>query len=166
MQGLQVLEKYPLSKKVIKDWFMKSMLESFKNEEVPEDFKQFMLEQGIEDDKVAKLIDVNVRILFDVFDENDIYLNISRIKNIFMWSLHENQFLDTRIFNSRKEAEHAAIEAAFEILENKLQEERMNIIAQNGNTGEHYEETAENNYDTGRGLLVPMTNGGRTKPTI
>jgi len=27
-------------------------------------------------------------------------------------------------------------------------------------------ETADNNYDTGRGLLVPMTKGGRTKPTI
>jgi hypothetical protein len=120
MTGLELLEKYPLAKNVVKDWFMKSMLESFKDEDVPEEFKQFMLEQGIEDDKVGKLIDVNVRILFDVFDENDIYLNISRIENIFMWSLAPNEFLDPKIFNSRKEAEHAAIEKAFEILETKL----------------------------------------------
>ena len=56
----------------------------------------------------------------NVFDENEIYLNISRIKNIFMWSLAENQFLDNRIFNSRKEAELASIESAFELLEEKL----------------------------------------------
>lgn len=68
MDGITLLKKHPLAAKVIKDWFMKSMLESFKDENVPEEFKQFMLEQGVEDDKVAKLIDVNVRILFDVFD--------------------------------------------------------------------------------------------------
>ena len=74
MTGLELLEKYPLAKNVVKDWFMRTMLESFKDENVPEEFKQFMLEQGIEDDKVGKLIDVNVRILFDVFDENDIII--------------------------------------------------------------------------------------------
>ena len=37
-----------------------------------------------------------------------------------MWSLAPSEFLDPRIFNSRKEAEHAAIEKAFEILENLL----------------------------------------------
>ena len=58
--------------------------------------------------------------LFDVFDDNEIYLNISRINNIFMWSLAENQFLDPRIFNSRKEAELAAIAKAFELLEDKI----------------------------------------------
>ena len=120
MNGLDLLEKYPLAANVVKDWFMRSMLESFKDENVPEEFKQFMLEQGIEDDKVGKLIDVNVRILFDVFDENEIYLNISRITGIFMWSLAENQFLDPRIFNSRKEAELAAIAKAFELLEDKI----------------------------------------------
>jgi hypothetical protein len=126
MTGLELLEKYPLAKKIVKDWFMKTMLESFKDENVPEEFKQFMLEEGIEDDKVGKLIDVNVRILFDVFDENEIYLNISRIENIFMWSLAPNQFLDPRIFNSRKEAEHAAIEKAFDILENQLSPKEEN----------------------------------------
>jgi len=100
-----------------------------------------MLEQGIEEDKLGTLIDVNPRMLFDVFDENEIYLNIFRVKNIFMWALYdsEEQILDGRVFNTRKETELLAIEAAFEILEMNLGEARMNIIAQNGNTGEHYE---------------------------
>ena len=51
---------------------------------------------------------------------NSIYLNIDRIKDWFIWSLHENQFLDTRIFNNRKEAELEAIKQSFELLEEKL----------------------------------------------
>ena len=122
MKGLELIEKYPAAGKVVKEWFFKSMLESFKDETVPDEFKEFMLEQGIEDDKIGILIDVNPRMLLDVFDDNEIYLNIFRVKNIFMWSLYdiEEQILDGRVFNTRKEAELFAIEAAFEILENKL----------------------------------------------
>jgi hypothetical protein len=122
MTGLELLEKYPLTAQIVKDWFMRSMLESFKDEDVPEEFKQFMLEQGIEDDKVGKLIDVNVRILFDVFDENDIYINIIRNNGKFMWGWSDNEehSIKGELINTRKEAEHAAIEKAFEILENKL----------------------------------------------
>jgi len=125
MNGLEILEKYPLSAKLVRDWFMKSMLESFKDEEVPEEFKQYMLEQGIENDKVGKLIDVNVRILFDVFDENGILIEIFRPLN--EGSIYPSNYFSYKIGNispdikkTRKEAEHSAIEEAFEILENKL----------------------------------------------
>ena len=121
--GLELLEKYPLAKNVVKDWFMRTMLESFKDEDVPEEFKQFMLEQGIEDDKVGKLIDVNVRILFDVFDENKIYINITKGEsNYFMWGYADDtgHYIKDGLVKTRKEAEHAAIEKAFELLESKL----------------------------------------------
>jgi hypothetical protein len=129
MTGLELLEKYPLAAKVVKDWFMKSMLESFKDENVPEEFKQYMLDQGIEDDKVGKLIDVNVRILFDVFDENDIiiyFMIFSSPEGVrFSAAIHigHNEEVPNPIgkqYNTRKEAEHAAVEKAFEILETKL----------------------------------------------
>lgn len=120
MTGLEILEKYPLSKKVIKDWFMKSMLESFKDESVPEEFKQFMLDQGIEDEKVAKLIDVNVRILFDVLDENDIIVSIGYHEN-FGFNYSVGDINDQQHYlKTRKEAEHTAIEFAFQILEEQL----------------------------------------------
>jgi hypothetical protein len=119
MNGLDLLEKYPLAANVVKDWFMRSMLESFKDENVPEEFKQFMLEQGIEDDKVGKLIDVNVRILFDVFDENDIIIIIKYHDNFgFTWAVEEAD--EQSFYKTRKEAEHFAVEAAFDILETKL----------------------------------------------
>lgn len=119
MTGLEILEKYPLSKKVIKDWFMKSMLESFKDESVPEEFKQFMLDQGIEDDKVAKLIDVNVRILFDVLDENDVIVELFLYPNGEFTCKIGNE-ATTLSWKTRKEAEHFGVEAAFDILESKL----------------------------------------------
>ena len=31
MTGLELLEKYPLTAQIVRDWFMKSMLESFKD---------------------------------------------------------------------------------------------------------------------------------------
>lgn len=129
MSGLELLEKYPLAKNIVKDWFMQSMIESFKDEDVPEEFKQFMLEQGIEDDKVGKLIDVNVRILFDVFDENDIiiyFMIFSSPEGVrFSAAIHtgNDEVKPNPIgkqYNTRKEAEHAAVEAAFDILETKL----------------------------------------------
>ena len=128
MTGLELLEKYPLTAKIVRDWFMKSMLESFKDEDVPEEFKQFMLEQGIENDKVAKLIDVNVRILFDVFDENKLYVHIIPVitekeKMSFLVGIDTFEGLDdtpSTPYSSRREAEHAVIEKAFEILETKL----------------------------------------------
>jgi hypothetical protein len=120
MTGIELLEKYPLTAQIVRDWFMKSMLESFKDENVPEEFKQFMLEQGIENDKVSKLIDVNVRILFDVFDENEIFIGTHVVqKSGFHYTIN-NSLAPGGAHYTRKKAEHAAIEKAFEILEEKL----------------------------------------------
>ena len=125
MKGLELLEKYPLAGKVVKDWFLKSMIDSFKDDTVPEEFKQFMLEQGIEDDKVGTLIDVNPRMLLDVFDENDVIIQIipikeDKVKYLSRVNQFETPYDFRRPYFTRKEAELFAIEAAFEILENKL----------------------------------------------
>ena len=119
MKGLELIEKYPLAGKVVKEWFFKSMLESFKDDSVPDEFKEFMLEQGIEDDKIGTLIDVNPRMLFDVFDENDIVIENSLYPDGTFTIKIGNQ-ATTQSWKKRKEAELFAIEAAFEILENKL----------------------------------------------
>ena len=118
MSGLEILEKYPLSAKLVRDWFMKSMLESFNDEEVPEEFKQYMLEQGIENDKVGKLIDVNVRILFDVFDENEIFISVNVTDKKFTYRI--DNLVNPTEYSTRKECELISITRAFEILENKL----------------------------------------------
>lgn len=140
MKGVELLEKYPLSREIVRKSFMQKMIESIKGDnDVPEDFKNFMLEQGIENDKMAIMIDANPRMLFDVFDENDLVIETSLYPNGEFTIKIGNQ-ATTNSWKTRKEAELFAIEAAFELLEDKLSEERMTIIAQNGNTGEHYEE--------------------------
>lgn len=140
MKAIELLEKYPLSTEVVKKSFMEKMIESVRGDEtVPEDFKNFMLEQGIENDKIAIMIDANPRMLFDVFDDNDIVIETSLYPNR-EFTIKIGNHATTLCWKTRKEAEIFAIEAAFEILEDKLGEERMTIIAQNGNTGEHYEE--------------------------
>ena len=119
MTGLELLEKYPLTAQIVRDWFMQSMIESFKDEDVPEEFKQFMLEQGIENDKVGKLIDVNVRILFDVFDENGIVIETLLYPN-GEFTIKIGNEATTKSWKTRKEAEHFGVDAAFELLEEKL----------------------------------------------
>ena len=120
MNGLELLEKHPLSAKIVRDWFMQKMIQSVKGDnEVPEDFKNFMLEQGIENDKIAIMIDGNSRMLFDVFDENDIIIIIKYHDNFgFTWAVEEAD--DQSFYKTRKEAELFAIEVAFDILENQL----------------------------------------------
>tara|TARA_R110000868_G_scaffold333425_2_gene594258 strand:+ start:742 stop:1137 length:396 start_codon:yes stop_codon:yes gene_type:complete len=117
MKGLELIEKYPLAAKVIKDWFLIQMIESLKSEAIDEEFKNFMREQGVEDDKMGTLIELNPRMLFDVFDDNDIIISIS-YSSKFMIAI--NGFDYGERYKTRKEAELYAIEAAFEILEEKL----------------------------------------------
>ena len=77
MKGLELLEKHALSAEIVRAWFMERMIESFKDENVPDEFKDFMREQGIDNDKLGTMIDVNPRMLLDVFDDNDIFISIN-----------------------------------------------------------------------------------------
>jgi len=138
MTGLELLEKYPLTAIVIKDWIMLQMMESFKDTSVPDEFKDFMLSQGVENDKVGTMIDAQPRMLFDVFDENNIIIETFLYPDTTFTIKIGNQ-ATTNSWKTRRESEVFAIDTAFEILEDRLNERRMNIIGQNGNTGEHYE---------------------------
>jgi len=120
MKALELLETYPKAGKIVNDWFLDKMLKSLNTDAIPEEFKEYISHQPIDNQNIAVMIDNNPRVLFDVFDEHEIYININRIKHIFMWSLADNQFLDPRVFNNRKEAEIAAIEQAFELLDKNL----------------------------------------------
>jgi hypothetical protein len=119
----ELLDLYPVATEVVRDWFMDKMAESFKNQELPKDFKEFMREQGIPNDKLVKLIDVNPRVLLDVFDANDIIINIRYTPDGFTWGYVEpnaNELKDTTVYAFRPEAERAAVQRAFQILDDKL----------------------------------------------
>ena len=124
MTGLELLEKYPRAASVIKNWLLWKMVDALQNESIDEEFKQYMRDQGIDNDKISPMIDANPRMLFDVFDEHDVFIFIQYmdVKDSVEF-FHTFRNIDTnpvKLFKTRKEAELFAIEAAFEILENNL----------------------------------------------
>lgn len=119
MKGLEILQKYPHSADVVRKWLFDRMVESMQDDSVPEDFKQAMMNEAVTNVRLAVFIDTNPRMLFDVFDENDIIIIIKYHDNFgFTWAVEEAD--DQSFYKTRKEAELFAIEVAFEILENKL----------------------------------------------
>lgn len=119
MSMLNLLEEHPKSAIVIKQWFLDKMLESLKDDGLPEDFKEYVRQQGIDNDKVANILNGSPRSLFDVFDNHKIYVEIT-IDDLggFWWKVGETK---TPVgYEYRRNAETAAIIEAFKQLEAKL----------------------------------------------
>jgi hypothetical protein len=122
MKAQELLNKHPLTAKVVKDWFLEMMMESMNTDSVPEEFKQAILDEGISDDRISTVIDVQPRTLFDVFDQHELSINIIRTPNRteeWEWEIMQAS-VENSICKSRKEAEVFAIKAAFKELETKL----------------------------------------------
>jgi len=122
MSGLEILTTYPIAAKVVKDWILSQMLESFKDESVPDSFKDFIFQQGLEDDKISVMIDANPRFLFDVFDDCDIIIETIVFPDK-TFSCKIGKEATTNSWKTRKESEMFAIEAAFQILNNRIEDE-------------------------------------------
>jgi hypothetical protein len=121
MNGIEVLEKYPMATEEVRAWFMEELLSSIKETTAPEDFKQYMLDKGVENEKLARLIELNPRMLFDVFDANGVIILIGIDDNEkFSWTIYGNSF--NKNFGSRRAAELESIEPAFKALETLLSE--------------------------------------------
>lgn len=145
MKGIELLTTYPNAAKVVKEWFMNQMIASMESDNItPEEFKQAMIDEGISDERLGTLIDIQPRTFNDCFDENKIYVMIyihTSIKKEYVltektkddikkgdlellftpqifiehWGV---KFLDSSY--NRKEAEITAINEAFHYLEEKL----------------------------------------------
>jgi hypothetical protein len=104
---------------VVKQWFLDRLLESLNDESIPENFKDFVKAQDMENENISKMIDANPRILFDVFDEHKVYIQINVSSSNFSYSINEGDVISGS-WENRIEAEKAAIEQAFQMLNNKL----------------------------------------------
>lgn len=122
MNILNLLMKYNSSSVIIKEYFTKKMIESFEEDSnVPEQFIEFMREQGIIDEQLAKMLDVSPRALFDVFDDNGLYIQIEG-DNKNGWSWEVASRIENAVCATRREAERNAVEAAFELLDTKIKQ--------------------------------------------
>lgn len=118
MKTNELLEKHPLTTEVIRSWFFDEMIKSLDDNNIPEEFKEMMKQEGVSNERLAILIDAQPRTLFDVFDENDLYINVVYTPSVFMCTINQND-IGTRV-KTRKESELLVIEKAFELLEEQL----------------------------------------------
>ena len=123
MNAQELLETYGKAATVVKQFYLAHMIESLNDDNLPENFKDFVREQGMSNEDVAIMINASPRTLFDVFDVNGIFISLKYSPDGFTWSCMQSdasELKDTTMYFFRKEAELAAIEKAFEILNNKL----------------------------------------------
>lgn len=121
---IDIFKKYPNAANVVKAYYLEKMIESLKDKSLPEDFKKHMKDRGIEDETLCNILDGQPRALFDVFDENEIYIStsVNIIENGVCYRYSFDGKVESNDYNNRKEAEKEAIIHAFELLENKLKD--------------------------------------------
>jgi hypothetical protein len=118
---MELFEENPLSYEAISRFFLNMMVESFNDETVPEEFKKAMMAEGIGKERLALIIGGAPRCLFDVFDENGIYIEVYRTNGeAFTFDIAD--FIDhPGHFIKRKDCEMEAVKEAFKLLEKELQ---------------------------------------------
>jgi hypothetical protein len=126
MKAVELLETYPRAAEVINEFYHTKMIESMDTTDVPDDFKEMLKQQEFDNEYVAKFIDANPRILFDVFDSNGVYIEIlvdlTKDDALFSYIIDGDVMgnVEAVLYNSRIEAEKVAIEKAFQLLNDKL----------------------------------------------
>jgi hypothetical protein len=122
MKGIELIEQYPKASEVVLEWYKNKMKDSLNISTLSEDIKESFNDYIIGLDHISIMIDNNPRFLFDVFDENDIYIEIfvdykSNSANFSYTVLNDEMYSNPLTYTSRKEAELAAIEQAFKLLD-------------------------------------------------
>jgi len=124
MQAQELLETYDKAAIVVKQFYLAHMLESLNDENLPENFKDFVKEQGIDTDTVAVMLTASPRIFFDVFDKNGIIIHIRIMEDSkeVIFSHYISKPLNSEYVpcTTRIEAERNGVEEAFKLLNEKL----------------------------------------------
>lgn len=119
MEILELMNSHPKSSTVIKQWFLKRALDAIESDDVPEEFKEYIRQQYINNDSVSKVISNSPRALFDIFDNHKIYIETTvDSAGGFWWKIAETQ--STVGYEFRINCDKAAIIEAFKLLEAKL----------------------------------------------
>jgi hypothetical protein len=119
MKGIELLEQNPESAKLICSYYLEVMLESLNDDSLPEDFKDHVRAQAMDNRNIAAILDGNPRNLFDFFDEHKIIIEI-RYSREFGQFVPEVNGVSSYTFSKRKDAEGVAVEEAILMLEQRL----------------------------------------------
>lgn len=116
--ALNLLEQHPKAALVVKNYYLEKLLESLNTDLLTDEFKQFVRDKGVPPDQLLSIIEDIPRNLFDVFDDNGLYIQISGYRDDWSWAI--GTFINKSTLSSRKEAEKEAIVQAFKLLEGLL----------------------------------------------
>lgn len=116
---MELLESHPKSLVIITEYFTNMMIDSFNDETVPEEFKTAMKEMGISKERLSLIIGSAPRCLFDVFDENNIFIEIYRTTGEAFTFNIEGFMEHPDHFSKRKDCELIAVKEAFKLLESQ-----------------------------------------------
>lgn len=123
MKGIELLEQNPESAKLICSYYLEVMLESLNDENLPEDFKDRVREQAMDNRNIAVILDGNPRNLFDFFDDQSLFINIMTEKGkTFSYTIITDTVSvgNTLMSLTRKKTEKEAIITAIGMLETRL----------------------------------------------
>lgn len=124
MDAQELLEKYDKAAVVVKQFYLAHMIESLNDDNLPENFKDFVREQGMSNEDVAIMINASPRTLFDVFDKHGIIIHIRIMED--SKEVTFSHFISKHLNSvyvpctTRIEAERNGIEEAFGLLNEKL----------------------------------------------
>jgi len=122
MTAKEILDANPKAASFIHDFYLNAMLDALEDDKLPENFKQFAREQGLPFENIIAMLDANPRGLFDVFDDQGIFINISTTNNGKTYKCDVSQDLkgESQGGYTRKEADLKGVILAIEMLEEKL----------------------------------------------
>lgn len=120
----ELFEKYPEAAKKVVEYYTEVFKKSIEDSDVDQEYKEYARQAvNINDEYVARMLEITPRGGFDVFDANGIYINITAFSNgFFICSITGDvtEVGSTETSSTRIQAEREAVEKAFEILNNKL----------------------------------------------
>jgi hypothetical protein len=120
MKGLELLEQNPETAKLICSYYLEVMLESLNDESLPEEFKDHVRAQGMDNNNIAAILDGNPRNLFDFFDSHNMYITVTCFSDgSFSYSIIADIGTSgtSEVYKTRKEADKNAVETAIKQLE-------------------------------------------------
>jgi hypothetical protein len=124
MKGLELLEQNPESAKLICSYYLEVMLESLNDDSLPEDFKDHVRAQAMDNRNIAAILDGNPRNLLEFFDDKGIFINVTRYvaSDGIAYSILDNNssVKSSHVFNTRKEADQEGVRLAILKLEETL----------------------------------------------
>lgn len=118
-----VLEKYPKSTTLLKEWWKRKTREAMEVANLSDEYKDFLKKEiKVENAQIERTIEGNPHTLFEFFDENGVYITVGAFLSdeITTFGCFIGKEGVCNEFDTRKEAERDIIDEAFEMLEEKL----------------------------------------------